>query len=345
MRLAPAQLSRHLEQGVAPVYLVSGDEPLLIDEACGAIRDRMQTEGEAEHQRFTVETGFDWNAFLAEVAAPSLFAARRLYELRLPTGRPGEAGARALIDLAQSPPPETVLVVVTGKLDKAAQQSKWVGALDSAGAWVQVWPLERGRVPEWIAARLRARGLRAEPAAIERLAYYTEGNLLACAQEIEKLALLAGKDVVTEALVRESVGDDSRFSVYTLVDTCLIGDAAPMLRVLARLRAEGTEPILVLWALAREARSMAQIARQREQGKSEAAVLQSFHVWAQRKSLVMQAAKRVPAARWLILLRRAGRIDRILKGRLPGDGWHELERLALGFCGIDIPSRVAGGRR
>lgn len=343
MRLTLAQLDRHLQQGLAPVYLVSGDEPLLIDEACAAIRARVQAEGPAEHQRFTVETGFDWSDFLAEAGAPSLFASRRIYELRIPNGRPGEAGARVLSEFARRPPPDVLLIVITGKLDKAAQQSKWVTALEAAGVWLQVWPLERARLPEWIEARLRGRGLRAEPGSVDLLAYCTEGNLLACAQEIDKLALLAGDGVLTEALVRESVADDSRFSVYALVDACLAGEPAAVLRMLARLRTEGTEPILVLWALAREARSMAQIARQREQGKSEAAVFQAFHVWAQRKALVAQAVKRVPAAKWLALVRRAARLDRIVKGRLPGDSWHELERLALGFCGIDIPRAVAGG--
>jgi DNA polymerase-3 subunit delta len=344
MRLTPAQLGRHLQQGLLPIYLVAGDEPLLVDEACALVRSHAQAQGFSERQVLTVESGFDWNGFAADLSSPSLFAARSLYELRLPTGKPGESGAKTLVELAARPAPDSLLVVITGKLDKAAQQSKWVTALESAGALVTVWPLEAARLPEWIGARLRARGVRVEPGVTELLAHYTEGNLLASAQEVDKLALLFGDETVTVAGAREAMSDDARFSVYGLVDACLAGEPASILRILTRLRAEGTEPILVLWALAREVRSLAQMAAQLEQGKGEAAVLDTFRVWPQRKALVGKGLKRMSSGRWLMLLARAARLDKVVKGRLPGDVWHELEVLALGMAGIQAMKAARRGR-
>ncbi len=333
MRLNANQLGRHLEQGLAPIYLLSGDEPLLVDEACAAVRSRARTLG-YERQVATVEAGFDWHDFAATLSSPSLFAARSLYELRLPTAKPGDAGAKTLVRLAEQPAPDTVLLVITGKLDKATQQSKWASALEDAGVHVQIWPLESARLPEWIAERLRARGLKAEPAVAELLAQFTEGNLLAAAQEIDKFALLFGEGLIRLEDVRDDLSDDTRFTVYGLADACLAGDAAGMLRILTRLRAEGTEPILALWALAREARTLTQMALALAGGKGEAAVMQTFKVWPQRKGLVGRALKRLSARQCLALLVRAAQVDKVLKGRASGDGWHELELLALAFCGV-----------
>jgi DNA polymerase-3 subunit delta len=335
MRLNANQLGRHLEQGLAPLYLISGDEPLLVDEACAAVRARARALG-YERQVATVEAGFDWHDFAAALSSPSLFATRSLHELRLPTAKPGDTGAKMLVRLAELSPPDTVLLVITGKLDKATQQSKWASALEDAGVHVQIWPLEPARLPEWIAERLRTRGLKAEPAVAELLAQYTEGNLLAAAQEIDKFALLFGEGAIRLADVRDDLSDDTRFTVYGLADACLAGDAAGMLRILTRLRTEGTEPILALWALAREARALTQMALLLADGKSEAAVMQTFRVWQQRKTLVGRALKRLSARQCLGLLVRAAQVDKVLKGRASGDGWHELELLALAFCGVRL---------
>ncbi len=335
MRLNANQLGRHLEQGLAPVYLISGDEPLLVDEACAAVRVRARALG-YERQVATVEAGFDWHDFAAGLSSPSLFASQSLYELRLPTGKPGDTGAKTLVRLVEQSLPDTVLLVITGKLDKATQQSKWATALEDAGVHVQVWPLEPARLPEWIAERLRARGLKAEPAVAELLAQFTEGNLLAAAQEIDKFALVFGDGMIRLEDVRDDLSDDTRFTVYGLADACLAGDAAGMLRILTRLRAEGTEPILALWALAKEARTLTQMALQLAGGKNEAAVMQAFRVWPQRKGLVGRALKRLSARQCLGLLIRAAQADKVLKGRATGDGWHELELLALAFCGVRL---------
>jgi len=332
MSINPEQLARLLERGVAPVYLVSGDETLLVDESSETIRAAARRAGYDERQVLTVESGFDWDSLTLSTQSLSLFAERRLLELRLPTGRPGEAGADALVGLAQNPPPDLVLLVIAGKLDKAQRESAWVRAIETAGTHVQVWPLEAARLPAWISQRLAARNLKPEPGVVELLAWHLEGNLLAAAQEVTKLAMLCGEGVVRRADVEDSLADSSRFNIYGLVDTCLQGDVPAMRRMLLSLRADGTEPILVLWALARELRTLAALAQEVARGKPENAAL--ARVWQNRRALVAKALRRHRLPVWLGFVRRAARLDRMIKGRAAGDPWLELERLLLAIAGL-----------
>ncbi|MBI5611991.1 MAG: DNA polymerase III subunit delta [Gammaproteobacteria bacterium] len=335
MRCEIEQLGQHLTRGLAPCYLISGEEPLRIEEGCDAIRAAARAAGYDERLVYTVESGFNWNELFASTRSLSLFAARRLLELRLPTGRPGEAGAKMLAALAAQPPPDTLLLVITGKLEKTARDSLWAKALESAGVAIAVRELGAQRLPAWIGARLAARGLEAEPGVVELLAYHMEGNLLACAQEIEKLLLVHGAGATLRAAdVRASLVDSARFTVYGLVDACLAGEPAVASRMLRNLRVEGVEPILVLWALARELRAMAQLAGELAQGRPEAAVLSK--VWASRRGPVTRALRRVRSGQWLGMLRAAARADRVLKGRAAGEVWHELETLSLALSGVRI---------
>ena len=190
MKLKAEQISAHLQKGLLPIYLVSGDEPLQVAEVCDAIRARARDKGCSERLVFNVEAGFDWDALLQARDSLSLFAEQRVVELRLPTGKPGEAGAKALIAYAARPPAGDVLLVMSGKIDKDAQRSKWFAALDQAGVVVQVWPLGIAQLPAWIERRMRVKGLQPSVEAVSLLAERVEGNLQACAQEIEKLLLL-----------------------------------------------------------------------------------------------------------------------------------------------------------
>lgn len=334
MPLNPEQLARSLERGLKPAYLVSGDEPLLVDECAALIRARAARDGFSERQVLTVEPGFDWDAMRFSSQSLSLFAERRLLELRMPGGKPGEAGARLLAQLVGEPSPDTVLLVITGKLDKTTRDSTWVGAFESAGVQVTVWPMDAQRFPAWLRQRLATQGLEPEPGVIDQLAWHLEGNLLAAAQEVDKLAMWLGRGKVSLADVEASLADSARFTVFQLVDTALSGDLAGTRRMLGSLRAEGSEPILVLWALARELRSLAQLTRDIAQGKPENAVL--ARVWQNRRTVISKAVRRFPYSGWLGLLKRAARLDRVIKGQAPGDRWLELERLLLATGGFPV---------
>ena len=271
----------------------------------------------------------------------SLFAERRLVELRLPGGKPGEAGAKVLREYAANPPDGDVLLVISGKIDKDAQRSKWYTALDQAGVTVQVWPLSTAQLPAWIERRMHARKMRPSAEAVALLAERVEGNLLACAQEIEKLLLLHGSGTVDAEAVSAAVSDSARYSVYDLVDRALAGDATAVTRVLRGLQGEGEEPIVVLWALSREIRALAAMAEALQRGTGLEQVLVANKVWENRKSLVRAALKRNPPRTLRRLLQQAGRADRVIKGVAAGNKWDELQRLALGLAGNDVMQAVA----
>jgi DNA polymerase-3 subunit delta len=341
MQINADQLARQLERGLAPLYLVSGDEPLQVEESSSAIRRRAETGGCSERSVFTVEPGFDWDGLRTATQSLSLFAERRLIELRLPTGRPGEAGAALLNELATNASADIVLLVITGKLDKTQRESSWVQAIEAAGTHAVIWPLDAQKLPTWLTQRFAARGLKPEAGVVDLIAWHLEGNMLAAAQEVDKLAMLCGAvqggagvtgGRVTLADVEESLTDSARFSVYQLVDAALIGDVVVVRRILVSLRTEGTEPILILWALARELRTLASMSQDLAHGKPESTVL--ARAWTQRRTLVGKALRRHPAPVWLDFVRRSARLDRILKGRETGDLWLELERLLLAVAGF-----------
>lgn len=334
MRLRFDQLASHLQQGLKPLYVLSGDEPLQLMEAADAIRARAREQGFGEREVLHVEAGFDWNSLAAASGSLSLFAEQRLLELRLPSGKPGKEGGAALTEYAANPPPDTVLLILSGKIDSASQKSKWFKALEAAGVILQVWPVEPAALPGWVMGRMRSRGLEPTAEAAQLLAERVEGNLLAAAQEVEKLRLLYGSGTIDVAQVEEGVADSARYDIFELVDTALLGEAARTARVIEGLRAEGVEPILVLWALLREIRALAQMAEALAQGQSIESVLGQHRVWDKRKGAVRAGLKRHNEKRWLLLLRRAGRIDRMIKGAEPGNQWDELLQLALLMAGV-----------
>jgi len=336
MRLRAEQLPSHVEKPLLPIYLVSGDEPLQLNEATDALRAAARAQGYSEREVLQVETGFDWSALAAAGSNLSLFAERRLIELRMPSGKPGDAGSKALSAYAAAATLDNLLLISCGKLDKQQQKSKWFTALEGAGAVIQIWPVEPPALPGWIGQRLRSRGLQPTVEAAQLLAERVEGNLLAAAQEVEKLALLCGAGPLDAEQVRSAVADSARYDVFELADTALAGDGARCARVLEGLRGEGDEPVLILWALVREVRALAQIAAGQAGGTPLDTLLQQHKVWDKRKPLYLAALKRHNLRRWRALLRRAARLDRICKGAEPGNPWDELLQFSLLMAGVRI---------
>ncbi|BAP43285.1 DNA polymerase III subunit delta [Pseudomonas sp. 21LCFQ010] len=337
MKLAPAQLGKHLQGTLAPVYVISGDDPLLCQEAADAIRAAARLQGFDERQVFSADSNFDWGTLLQAGASLSLFAERRLLELRLPSGKPGDKGAAALIEYCSRPAEDTLLLISLPKLDGSAQKTKWGKALIDGQhcQFVQIWPVDAGQLPQWIRQRLSQAGLAATQDAVELIAARVEGNLLAAAQEIEKLKLMAEAGQITVDTVQAAVADSARFDVFGLTDAVLNGEAAHALRILEGLRGEGVETPVVLWALTRELRSLATMAMQYSQGMPLDKVFSSARppVWDKRKPLMSKALQRLSSKRWNQLLLEAQRIDEQIKGQAPGSAWSSLGRLALLMAG------------
>jgi len=336
VRLRPEQLDSHLRQGLAPLYLVYGDEPLLIQETADAVRAAARQRGYGERECLTVDTGFDWNNLLQISATASLFAPRRLLELRLGEAKPGDAGARVLQTYAQRPPPDVILLITGAKLDPASQKSRWFTALEAAGVIVPIWPVDAGRLPAWIRQRMQAKGLRPAPEAVTLLAEQVEGNLLAAAQEIDKLSLWFGSESFTAEQLLVVVTGSARYSVYDLVDAALAGNIERVSRVLNGLRSEGVEPVLAAWALHREICLLATMAFEIQQGAAPELALTRNKVWEKRKPLIRSALKRLSASACRRLLRDCAALDRQIKGIEPGDPWDQLLQLSVKLAGREL---------
>lgn len=336
MQLKPEQLAQHLKKGLAPLYFIYGDELLLVQEAADAIRAAARAQGYSEREVFNVERDFDWNRLTESSNSLSLFAERRILEVRMPTGKPGDSGGKALREYAARPAEDTLLLIISGKLDAQQRKSKWVTDLEAAGVGIQIWPVDARALPAWIRQRMQGLGLQPSGEAVELLAERVEGNLLACAQEIDKLKLLHDRGPVDVAAVTAAVADSSRFDVYGLVDSALAGETGRSLRMLSGLRGEGVEPVLVTWALARELRSLAGMAWEVGKGEPAGVVMGRHRVWKSRQQLVGKALTRHTLATWQGLLADCARLDRMVKGQAPGNPWDELVQLCLRLAGRPV---------
>jgi len=334
MQLKPEQIDAHLRKQLAPVYFISGDEPLRVMEAADAIRAAARGQGYDERDVLTVQAGFDWDSLMSEAGNLSLFSQRRVIDLRLPTGKPGAEGSKALRAWAERPPDDMLLLITAGKLEPAARKSKWVQALDKAGVVVFVWPLKGQEFNAWVAQRMQQRGLQPTADAVTLLSERVEGNLLACVQEIEKLYLLQGEGEVDAGAILALVADNARYDVFGLLDSTLAGKAARSVRILQGLRAEGLVPQIVIWALSRELRQLAAMAAAVASGQPVQAVLSQYRVWpAERKSIVAAALRRLSVTQCTALLQHCARVDRISKGQGTGSAWDELLQLTLKLAG------------
>lgn len=324
LKLTPDSLNTHLGQKLLPAYLISGDEPLLTGEAADAVRARARAAGFSEREVHFLERGSGWDDVRASAGNLSLFGSRKLLEVRLPTGRPGAAGGATLVSLIERGDPDTVLLILTPRLDRELQAAQWVKAVETHGAWVQVWPVEAEKLVAWLRGRCRRAGLDLADEAIEVLAERTEGNLLAAHQELEKLRLLGTKGRIGADEVLSGVADSARFDVFRLSEAVLEGEPERALRVLSGLRAEGTEATLVLWALNKALRDLWGTLAQ-PAGRPRG--------WQRQGAALEKAVRRAPRLSFHTLSLRAARADRMIKGRLRGDPWDEMALLATDLCG------------
>jgi DNA polymerase-3 subunit delta len=328
MQLKPAQLDTHLAQNLAPCYLISGDEPLLVQECADAIRRAARAGGCTERQRLHISSKDDWLELGHAAGSLSLFAERKLIEVQLPSGKPGTEGSKAIQEYLASSP-DDVLLIVSGRIDKQSHKSKWYLALDQAGVVMPIWPVAPAELPRWISDRMNSLGLTAEPDAITLLAERLEGNLLAAAQEIEKLKLLHGDHTITATMVADTVSDNARYDAFRLVDVALSGDARGAVRTLRGLKGEAVQPPVLLWAVAREVRLLADLKRDVAAGTSIDRAMQQKGVWRNRQGLVRTALNRLSGRDLAEMQTLSFQVDGSSKGFLLGEPWSLLERLLI----------------
>jgi DNA polymerase III subunit delta len=331
LKLTSDSLATHLAQRLLPAYLISGDEPLLSGEAADAVRERARAGGFTEREVHFIERNSDWDEVRASAANLSLFGSRRLLEIRLASARPGAVGNAALVSLLEARDPDVLLLVLAPRMDREAQGADWVRALDTHGAWLQVWPVDPARLAEWLRGRCRRVGLEATEEALELLAARTEGNLLAAHQELSKLVWLARGGTFDADTVLASVADSARYDVFQLGEAVLAGETTRTLRMLAGLRAEGTEATLALWALTRALRDL----------WAAHAGGAAPPAWQRRSAALAKGLQRAPRLSFAALAARAVRADRMIKGRLAGDAWDEMALLVAELCGQPPGGRSA----
>ena len=322
------QLAGSLQRGLAPIYLIGGAEPLLLQECCDQIREAAKAQGFVERELLQVDRGFDWSE-LEQAAAPSLFATQKIIDLRLRTGKPGQKGAKVLTEWAEVPDPNMILLISCEQWDPGSRKSKWASKLDKAGVRVDIWPINARELPGWLEQRMLQHGMQPEPEVLRLLADRLEGNLLAAKQEIDRLALIKGTGTVTVDDVLKVVVDSSRFDAFALAEHMLSGNLRDGLRVAAGLRRMNTPLPLLLGALLKELKITEAFRLAMRGGEQETMVFRRLNVWYNRQNTVRAAARRLDTRKLFGAFKTLALIDRQSKGRAAGDPWQSLDTLLL----------------
>ncbi len=346
MRITTEQLQRSLSREIKPLYTVYGEEPLLALEASDRIRATARAQGYTEREVLTVEPGFKWSELAMAGSAQSLFASRKLLELRIPNGKPGTEGSAALQAYCQRVPEDTVTLVQLPAIDWRTQKSVWFQALDTAGITVEARVVPRKALPQWLAGRLKAQKQDADTDTLDFIADRVEGNLMAAYQEVQKLALLFPPGRIGYEQVRDAVLDVARYDVFDLGEIMLEGDAVRLARTLEGLKGEGAAPPLILWALANEIRAIAKVVGGVASGQPAAALVRSVGLrGAAHQSLMQVHHIRFRSAQVADALRHAAAVDRMIKGLAKGDLWDELLQLGLRFAHVPATAPGASARK
>jgi DNA polymerase-3 subunit delta len=327
--ISPEALAGNLARGaLAPLYLIHGEEALVSLEAADQIRDAARRQGYSEREVLTVEPGFDWSSLVDAMSSVSLFAERKVLEIRIPTGKPGNEGAEALVRLAANPPDETVTLVLLPKIERQQQQGKWFQALEKSALVLHSAPVERSALPAWINRRLQAQG---QSLSAEALAFFVdrvEGNLLAARQEVDKLGLLYPQGELTLDMLREAVANVARFDVFRLSESWLEGDVARAMRMLEGLEAEGEAPVLVLWSFSEDVRMLLRLRQGLKEGRNVRDLSRTLRLWGNKQKLAEPALRRIGARRLMQALETCALVDRQIKGVEQGEPWRSLRVLA-----------------
>ncbi|WP_265946556.1 DNA polymerase III subunit delta [Dechloromonas sp. A34] len=332
MLLKGEQLPAHLERELRPLYVLYGDEPLLVIEAADTIRLKARQQGYSEREVLTVLPQFDWGELLAAGGNMSLFGDKKLIDLRIPTGKPGKEGSAALQQWCQHLSPDNLLLITLPELDWREEKAVWFTALVNAGVAIKLMAPPLAELPGWIAGRLRRQQQSADLESLKFIAERVEGNLLAAHQEIQKLGLLYPTGQLNMEQVRDAVLNVARYDIDGLREALLAGDIGRLTRTLDGLMQEGEAPPLVLWAMSEEIRALTVIRNGMDSGRSLDTLLKDAKVWGPRANPVKKALQRLSGSTLEAALHHAGKIDRLAKGIGQGNIWEEFLRLGLRLC-------------
>lgn len=334
MRLQPQQLTSHLEKGLKPLYILSGDEALAQRECLDEIRMVARQQGFDERTSLTVDRYFDWQKISFFGQSTSLFASKRLLEINIPTGKPGLEGGKALQAVAGKPMPDTMVIIILPKVDWKDQKSAWYSALEQAGVFMTLEEVGAQQLPQWIAKRLALQNQQTDAQTLEFIAHQVEGNLLAAHQEIQKLGLLYPEGMLANQSVREAVLNVSRYDAFQLGEAVLAGDSERTVRILQGLQDEGAQPVAVMNPLIWVLRPLVRMKHAEARGESISAAMQAAKVRYNQQALFQRAVARLSLRQLQAALHKLAEIDRTAKGLIKGDAWLEISRLCFGLAKI-----------
>ncbi len=335
MKIRVEQLKAQL-QNLKPIYVITGDEPLLSEETNEYINKIAKQHGFNERKTIHTNANFNWQMLIETTQSLSLFSEKKIIELHLKNGKPGKDGGLILSEYAQSPLENNLLILRLPKLPTTSQKSKWFTALEQAGVVINIWPIKAEQFPHWLQRRLARAKLQTSAAGLNLLANLSAGNLLAAKQNIEKLTLLYQQGDITVEQIENCLSDSSTYDVYTLLNNSLAMDAKKSYKILQHLQAAHTEATLILWVFTKELRLLAQLAKALAEGKILNHLWQKYGVWQQRKILLQRHLTKTTYSQYLDLLQLAARCDRLIKGIESGNIWACLNELILKTCNVEL---------
>jgi DNA polymerase-3 subunit delta len=334
MRLYINQLAGHLKQGLLPVYLLVGDEPLQLQEAGDAIKRQAAQQGFSERETYLVDNSFQWHELQNSAGNMSLFAAQRIIDLHMPSGKPGAKGSKSIVEFIENMPSDVMLLIRCDEWNAANDKTKWVKTIIDKGAFLRVYQPKAAELPQWIRQRCQSIGLQADNDAIALLSMRLEGNLLAASQELEKLKMRFPNQNITGKDIAGLVADSARFDVFRLTDALFENQPARAIRILRSLQKNDLPPVIIHWALERETRMLCELAFIRQQNRNVSpADYRKLGVWQNRQAIIQSTLNRQPLSHWESCLKQLSDIDRMIKGRLSGDAWLAMERWLMSFTG------------
>lgn len=333
MRLYINQLAGHLNQGLLPVYLLVGDEPLQLQEAGDAIKRKAAQQGFSERESYLVDNSFQWHELQNSAGNMSLFATQRIIDLHMPSGKPGAKGSKSIVEFIENIPSDVMLLIRCDEWNAANDKTKWVKTIIDQGAFLRVYQPKAAELPQWIRQRCQSIGLQADNDAIALLSMRLEGNLLAASQELEKLKMRFPNQSITGKDIAGLVADSARFDVFRLTDTLFENQPGRAIRILRSLKKNDIPPVIIHWALERETRMLCELAFIRHQNRNVSpADYRKLGVWQNRQAIIQSTLNRRPLVHWENCLQKLSDIDRMIKGRLSGDAWLTMEQWLLSFA-------------
>jgi len=293
MQVSLKQLDAHIKQTLLPIYLISGDEPLFIQEARESLLLAAKAKGFSEKEICHIEPGFRTETLIGLLQNQSLFSDKKIIDIRNPNAKFDSALISFFQEYVLHPYDDRIIIISTEKLTPASQKTPWFEAIKKHGGYLPVWPIQSAEFASWIMERAKKYQLRFPIAVAQYLAHFSEGNLLSAQQAIEKLQLLYPDAEISREQLITVLSDHARFTIFDLSDALARGHTKKIIRIMNRLEQMGEEPTLVLWSICRQLRENS------------------------NSSKVKKA------------LQQAAHVDEIIKGAKTGDVWQALLELCL----------------